>query len=295
MDGLIIRGVGGFYYVRTEEGVIQTRGRGIFRKDAVTPTVGDHVRIEILQDGDGVINEILERRNSFLRPPISNVDAIVILFAAAQPKPNFDLIDKFLIMAESKNVHPILCMNKCDLVSERKRSQIIERYASVYPLLCVSAETGEGVDALAAELAGKTTAFAGPSGVGKSTLTNLLIPDAGMDTSAVSRKTRRGRHTTRHVEIFDLPGGGMLFDTPGFTSFDLSGITADALAGFYPEFDKYLDCCRFDDCRHLKEPDCAVRQAVDEGKIHELRYASYVKIYEELKETERMEIRKGDR
>lgn len=287
-DGLIVKGIGGFYYVRTETaGVIQTRGRGIFRKEEITPTVGDRVRIEILDDGDGVINHIYERKNLFHRPPVANVDCIVIMFAAQHPKPNYDLIDKFLIMTESRGVEAVLCLNKCDLVSPRKVQTMTERYAGVYPVLQVSADTGAGVEELREVLKNRTSVFAGPSGVGKSTLTNLLIPDAGMDTSAVSRKTRRGRHTTRHVEIFDLPGGGMLFDTPGFTSFDLSGVKSEELADYYPEFSAYKGECRFDDCRHLKEPDCAVRKALEDGEIHPQRYESYEKIYGELREAER--------
>ncbi len=287
MEGLIIRGVGGFYYVRTETGVIQTRGRGIFRKDQITPTVGDHVDIEILDDGDGVINSILPRKNLFLRPPIANIDCIIVLFAATQPRPNFELIDRFLIMAEKNEVDAILCMNKCDLVSEKKQDKLIERYRGVYPVLKVSGSSGEGVDILEQRLAGRISAFAGPSGVGKSTLTNLLIPDADMETQDISRKTRRGRHTTRHVEIFDLPHGGMLFDTPGFTSFDLQGIRAEELADYYPEIRDLTGMCRFDDCRHIKEPDCAVRQALEEGKINPLRYESYVKNYTELKQAQK--------
>ena len=287
MKGRIVKGVGGFYYVKTSSGTYQTRGRGIFRKDGITPTVGDLVDMDVLEDGDGVINEICPRKNLFLRPPIANVDTIVIVFAAKHPNPNFDLIDKFLIMSEQKDVDVILCLNKCDLVSDEKIREIICRFENAYPVLAVCGASGEGIDKLAELLKGKCSALAGPSGVGKSTITNLLIPDAEMETSSVSRKAGRGRHTTRHVEIFDLPDGGMLFDTPGFTSFDLSGVRAEQLAMYYPEFETYSGDCYFDDCSHTHEPGCRVRQAVQENQIGEERYRSYVKIYQELSEEQR--------
>ena len=287
MKGRIVKGGGGFYYVKTSSGIYQTRGRGIFRKDGITPTVGDLVDMDVLEDGDGVINEICPRKNLFLRPPIANVDTIVIVFAAKHPNPNFDLIDKFLIMSEQKDVDVILCLNKCDLVSDEKIREIICRFENAYPVLAVCGASGEGIDKLAELLKGKCSALAGPSGVGKSTITNLLIPDAEMETSSVSRKAGRGRHTTRHVEIFDLPDGGMLFDTPGFTSFDLSGVRAEQLAMYYPEFETYSGDCYFDDCSHTHEPGCRVRQAVQENQIGEERYRSYVKIYQELSEEQR--------
>ena len=279
-----MKGIGGFYYVKTADAVVQTRGRGIFRKEGITPTVGDQVAITIQEDGDGVIDEIFPRKNVFSRPPIANVDTVVIVFAATKPKPNFDLIDKFLVMAESKNVKAILCMNKSDLVKESKAEEILHRYRKVYPTVRLCARTGEGISELRELIAGCTTAFAGPSGVGKSTIINLLIPDAEMDTSDISHKTNRGRHTTRHVEIFDLPEGGSVFDTPGFTSFDLSDVEAEELDQYYPDILKYKEQCRFDDCHHIKEPECAVREALEEGRLDPLRYQSYVKNFEELRE-----------
>jgi len=282
MKGLIIKGIGGFYYVRTESGVIQTRGRGIFKKDGITLMVGDRVDIDILPDGDGVINRIEPRDNCFDRPPIANVDLLMVVFSGAKPRPNFDVIDKFLIMAEYHNVEAVLCMNKCDLVKESYISGIKKRYEGTYRFLSVSAEEMIGIQDIRDVLKGHTAAFAGPSGVGKSTILNILIPEAEMETGAVSDKTSRGRHTTRHVEIFDLDEESMIFDTPGFTSFNITGIQAEELASCYPEFNSYLGKCRFDDCVHMKEPECAVRKAAEDGEIPEERYESYKKNYYEL-------------
>ncbi len=282
MKGLIIKGIGGFYYVRTDSGVIQTRGRGIFKKDGITLMVGDRVDIDILPDGDGVINRIEPRDNCFDRPPIANVDLLMVVFSGAKPRPNFDVIDKFLIMSEHHNVEAVLCMNKCDLVKESYINEIKKRYEGTYRFLSVSAEEMIGIQDIRDVLKGHKTAFAGPSGVGKSTILNILIPEAQMETGAVSDKTSRGRHTTRHVEIFDLDEESMIFDTPGFTSFNITGVEAEELASYYPEINTYLGKCRFDDCVHMKEPECAVRKAVGDGEIPEERYESYKKNYYEL-------------
>ncbi|WP_419026314.1 ribosome small subunit-dependent GTPase A [Emergencia sp.] len=283
MKGLIIKGIGGFYYVKTAEGVYQAKGRGIFKKDGITLAVGDNVDLEVLPDGDGVINTIEERKNHFIRPPIANVDCFIVVFAAAKPKPNFTVIDKFLIMAEQNGIDPILCINKCDLVSEEDLKEIQSIYASVYPVITASGKTGMGIDQLLRRIEGRKAAFAGPSGVGKSTITNLIIPEANMETGTVSQKTDRGRHTTRHVEIFEVLGGGFVFDTPGFTSFDILEAEEDDLADYYPEIAAYKGQCRFDDCRHKSEPGCKVLEAVNEGRIHKVRYESYLMNLEEIK------------
>lgn len=282
MDGLIMKGIGGFYYVKTAEGVYQAKGRGIFKKQGITLAVGDMVDMEILEDGDGIINSIYPRKNHFIRPPIANIDTFVVVFAAAKPKPNFILIDKFLIMAQQHNIDVILCINKCDLAKEQSLEEIELIYKDVYPVIRTSTETGEGIEELKELISGKKVAFAGPSGVGKSTITNMIIPEANMETGTISEKTARGKHTTRHVEIFEADKGGLVFDTPGFTSFEILEVDEESLRECYPEFFEYNGTCRFDNCRHIKEPDCNVRKAVEEGKINQIRYSSYLSHMEEI-------------
>lgn len=285
MIGLIKKGIGGFYYVETEKGLIEAKGRGIFKKDGVTLMVGDNVRLSIIDEEKkrGVIEEILPRKNQFIRPPIANVEVFAVVFAPQKPKPNFALIDKFLIMAEMKGAEAIICINKCDLAEEEEIAAIKAIYEPVYRALALSAKTGEGVPELEKLLSGKRAALAGASGVGKSTILNRMVPHANMETGAVSEKTKRGRHTTRHAEIFDAECGAKIFDTPGFTSFEIMEAQEDALWRYYPEFEPYAGSCRYDNCRHLREPDCAVRKAVSQGKLHPMRYDSYVSNMEEIK------------
>ena len=283
MTGLITKGIGGFYYVLTEGRIIEAKGRGIFKKDGITLAVGDLVELTEIEEGKGVIDAILPRKNQFIRPPIVNVDTFIVVFAPTRPKPNFALIDKFLIMAEMNGIEPILCLNKCDLVSEEKVDEIRAIYDGVYPFLTVSCETGRGLDELQELIRGQKAALAGPSGVGKSTILNHLHPEANMETGSISEKTRRGKHTTRHVEIFQVEGGGMIFDTPGFTSFEILEAEEDNLAHFYPEMERLQGQCRYDDCRHCSEPGCAVREAVTDGRIHPFRYQSYLANLEEIR------------
>lgn len=283
MKGLIIKGIGGFYYVKTDQGIFQAKGRGIFKKQGITLSVGDNVDIQVLEDGDAVINELFPRKNQFIRPAIANIDTFVVVFSATKPKPNFHLIDKFLIMAEMHDIEPVICVNKCDLAKEEQLVEIREIYKNVYPLIETSGKTGKGISKLLGLLEGKKVALAGPSGVGKSTITNLIIPEANMETGDISQKTLRGKHTTRHVEIFEAFGGGLIFDTPGFTSFDILEANEANLMEFYPEIARYNGQCRFDNCRHISEPECAVREAAKAGEFSYLRYESYLANMEEIK------------
>lgn len=278
MEGTIVKGIGGFYYVRTGEGrEVECKARGIFRKDGITPYVGDKAEISLLEEeeGKGVIREILPRKNQFIRPPVANVDCFVIVTAAAKPSPNLLVLDQFLIMAEEKRTEILLCFNKIDLVKEEKLARLRSIYEGLYPVFCVSGKTGEGVAQLKKAIGAKQAALAGPSGTGKSTLLNWMLGGVSMETGEISKKTGRGKHTTRHAQLFPAEGGGMLFDTPGFTSFDVLEAEEEELAFLFPEMERLAGKCRYDNCRHLKEPDCAVRQALAQGRIHPSRYQSY--------------------
>ncbi len=289
MKGLIVKGIGGFYYVQTEKGLIEAKGRGIFKKDGITLCVGDEVEIEIIDENEakGVIEKIYERKNIFIRPPIANVDVFIVVFAATSPAPNFPIIDKFLVNAEINGIEPIICINKKDLVSPEEIDKIKDIYKDSYKVIAVSTLTEEGLDELLPLIKDKKVALAGPSGVGKSSILNQLHPSANMEIGEVSKKTARGKHTTRHVEIFQIEQGGMLFDTPGFTSFELPDMEMSQLKEYYPEFEKLKGECKYDNCNHLKEPECAVRKAVKAGDIHILRYKAYLANMEELKNKSR--------
>lgn len=284
MKGIIVKGIAGFYYVKAGGKIYQCKARGIFKKDRITPYVGDEVNIGKINGDEAVVDEILPRKNSFIRPPIANVDCFVIVTAAAKPDPNPDIIDKFLVMAEKNRTDIIICINKIDLVPEEKRKEIEEIYQDIYPLVSVCGKTGAGIEELSALMKGRKCALAGPSGAGKSTLLNRLQSRRIVETGDISEKTKRGKHTTRHVELFETDFGSLVFDTPGFTSFDVLEAEEDELHFLYPEMSALIGGCRFDDCRHIKEPDCCIREAVKQGKIHESRYQSYVNQYKEIQE-----------
>lgn len=274
----IVKGIGGFYYVRTPEGVVECKARGIFRKRGITPVAGDNVALS--PDGT-MIDEILPRKNVFIRPPIANLDVLFIVASTTQPVPSTLVLDQLTAAAIYKDVQPVLVVTKADLAAA---DQLAQAYAgSGIPLVQLHYDTGEGLDEIRAMLQGKLCAFCGNSGVGKSTLLNALAPKLKRETGQISQKLGRGRHTTREVEIFEV-SGGRLADTPGFASLEaqkLCRIPKEDLQHTFPEFGPYFGQCRFTGCSHRSETGCAVRQAVEEGKIGKTRYASYLAMYEE--------------
>ncbi|MBR5981447.1 MAG: ribosome small subunit-dependent GTPase A [Firmicutes bacterium] len=290
MTGTIVKGIAGFYYVLAGEGedrrVYECKARGIFRKDGITPLAGDRVLLSVLDDGSGSVDEILPRVNVFDRPPVANVETMILVAAPREPEPSFPLLDRFCVMAEQKNCRIAVCVNKADIGDPAILQRFRNVYGPVYPVFIISTKTGEGVEELRAFLKGTQAALAGPSGVGKSSIANILLEDEAMETGEISRKTLRGRNTTRHTELFDA-GGFRLFDTPGFTSFELGEVEEDQLQHYFPEFAPYLGKCRFDNCRHLDEPDCAVAKAAADKAISRRRYASYKDMMKFLQQQEK--------
>jgi ribosome biogenesis GTPase len=289
--GTIVKGIAGFYYVDTGERVYECKARGVFKNEKLKPAVGDEADIDVADDDTGVIIKIHDRRNIFMRPPVSNVEQFVVVSALADPKPNLPVIDKFLTTAELNNVEIVLCFTKSDLVSEKEIKRMREIYSKVYPVVFLDMTKEESVNDLVPYLFGKKSALAGPSGVGKSTILNALRRNQNtgseVETGEISEKTKRGRHTTRHVELFKIDCDGLVFDTPGFTSFDAPAVSDDELQELFPEIARYMGKCRFNGCRHINEPDCAVREAVEENEIHIQRYNSYSLQFEEIRERER--------
>lgn len=280
MRGTIIKGVGGLYFVKADDSkTYECRARGIFRKEKIKPMIGDRVEIDI--DGEnGIICEIEKRKSELVRPPVANIDTLAAVSSSADPEPDFYLIDKLLIMSEVRGITPIICITKTDLNSP---DSVMEVYKNTgYRIFSVCSKTNEGIDVLADFLKGKTTAFAGLSGVGKSSLLNHIV-DRELKTGEISAKISRGKHTTRHVELFETGDGGFVLDTPGFSSFEPDSIKESELAECFPEMRKYNNQCRFNGCSHTHEPECAVKDAVSDGLISKQRYDSYCRIYEILK------------
>jgi len=287
MRGKIIKGIAGLYYVYVNgSGIYECKAKGIFRKDNIKPLVGDDVELNILDSKQklGNIERILPRRSRLIRPAVANVNQALVVFSIVKPQPNFNLLDRFLIMIKQQGLSCIICFNKQDIDSEDTGGEYRKIYQDCgYETLLVSAAKGQGIDSLRALLRGKTTTVAGPSGVGKSSLINCLQTDTVMETGSISEKIERGRHTTRHCELLAIEEDTYILDTPGFSSLELFDLEKGELSDFYPEFAPYEKYCRFGDCSHLTEPVCGVREAVEKGQISRMRYENYRLLYEELK------------
>ena len=273
MQGKIIKGIAGFYYVNVvESGVYECKAKGSFRKEGIKPLVGDDVEIEILNENEKT----------------GNIDQALVVFAVTKPKPHYNLLDRFLVMMEQKEIPVVLCFNKTDIAEHPEIAELQQVYdPSGYPVLFTSAREEENIEELKSLLKGKTTSIAGPSGVGKSSLINLLQSEVKMETGSISKKIARGKHTTRHSELIMIGADSYIMDTPGFSSLYVNEFEKEELKYYFPEFAPYEGQCHFNGCDHIHEPGCAVKEAVEEGKIHKIRYEDYMEMYRELKERKR--------
>ena len=313
MQGKIIKGIAGFYYVNVvESGLYECKAKGSFRKNGIKPLVGDEVELEVLDEEEkiGNVTKILPRKNELIRPAVANIDQALVVFAVTEPKPqirpvpdlywplvvfavtepkpHYNLLDRFLVMMERKEIPVILCFNKTDLAEHPEIAELEEVYASCgYPVLFTSAKKEENIEKLKQMLKGKTTSIAGPSGVGKSSLINLFQSGVQMETGSISRKIARGKHTTRHSELIMISPDSYIMDTPGFSSLYVNDFEKEELKYYFPEFSPYEGKCRFNGCDHIHEPGCAVKEAVESGAIHKIRYEDYTEMYRELKEKKR--------
>ena len=291
MQGKIIKGIAGFYYVHVvESGVYECKAKGIFRKERIKPLVGDNVHIDIINEEEkkGNITRILSRKNELIRPAVANIDQALVIFAICKPNPNFNLLDRFLIMMEKQEVPTVICFNKKDIASEKELALLKDTYEKCgYKIIFSSAMENQGMEEIRKVMEGKTTTVAGPSGVGKSTIINILQPKAQMETGEISSKIERGKHTTRHSELIHIEGQTYIMDTPGFSSLYLLDFSKEDLKYYFKEFALYEPKCKFQGCDHIHEPDCGVKEALKEEKISEIRYQDYLDIYEELKEKRR--------
>lgn len=291
MTGKIIKGIAGFYYVHDGQArVYQCRAKGVFRNRKIKPLVGDNVTFSVLDEteGEGNIEEILPRKNALIRPEVANVDQALVLFAVRDPEPNLNLLDRFLVMMERAKVPVVLCFNKIDLCGQQQMDVYRKIYeAAGYPVKFISAREEAGVADIREFICGKTTVLAGPSGVGKSSLTNIIQPEADMETGGISEKIKRGKHTTRHSQLFYVEENTYMMDTPGFSSMYVNDMKPEELKDCFPEFGSYEHLCRFNGCVHIGEPDCGVKAALERGELSESRYGNYKLLYQELKEKRR--------
>lgn len=291
IEGIITKGIGGFYYIDTNQGVYECRARGIFRKEKITPLVGDNVKINIIDEENkkGVLEEIEDRDTELVRPPIANVNKAIIVFAIKNPNPNLSLLDRFIVLAERESLDIVIVLTKADLATDEELNKLKSVYeTSGYKVIPVSNEAKINIDKVKEELKGNIVVFAGPSGVGKSTLLNNIDSKFQLQTGEVSDKIKRGKHTTRHAELLKLECGGMVADTPGFSSLTLDDIEEDELKEYFIEFDEFSDGCKFGGrCMHENEPICGVKEGVNEGKIAKERYESYLQLLKEKRQSKR--------
>ena len=295
VSGIIIKALSGFYYVQTENGILECKARGRFRLDGTSPLVGDRVQCSLDANGKGRIDKVEDRKNWFVRPAVANIDALVFVAANTNPVTDPFLIDRVSVIAAEAGCELVICVNKVDIDRGDRLYAIFSKAG--FTVIRTSAETGEGVNALLEVLRGKVCAFTGNSGVGKSSILNVLLPGLHIETGEVSEKLGRGRHTTRHVELYALGENTYIADTPGFASFDIEmmqTISKEQLQYDFIEFAPYIGSCRFNDCAHLKEPGCAVTAALAEGKIGKSRYSSYVKLYELTAQHKPWEIKQNN-
>jgi ribosome biogenesis GTPase len=286
--GLIVKALSGFYYVMPDDGgsIVQCRARGVFKKRGITPLVGDRVAYEVEATGEGTVTEIEPRTSELVRPPIANVDTVVLVFSIQEPAVSHQLLDRFLVHTELAGLTTIICFSKKDLSDTGEDvAQAIDKYAAIgYEVYATSSLLGDGIHDLAERLAGHISVFAGQSGVGKSTLLNAMIPGLRLETNEISHRLGRGKHTTRHVELIHLPLGGWIADTPGFSQLDFQQVEPEELTGGFREFLALSEACKFRGCLHLSEPGCAVRAALADGKVDQSRYEHYKLFLQEVKE-----------
>jgi len=294
-SGMITKGIGGFYYVATKDGLYECKARGVFRKDEITPLPGDNVIISVIDEKSkrGYIEKILDRTTVLMRPAVANVEQLVAVIATKSPEPDLMLLDKLLITVENSNMQTVICINKIDLDPENKRKSIFDDYVKAgYSVIETSSTQNEGFGELKAALKGRISVFAGQSGVGKSTILNRIMDTMVMETGSLSDKIERGKHTTRHAQLVELKEGGYIVDTPGFSSFELMKLEYPKLQYFYHEFEDFTEACKFRGCSHVGETECGVKQAVECGDISKDRYYRYVELYTVLKQQDSLKYKK---
>lgn len=294
-SGMITKGIGGFYYVASEDGMYECKARGIFRKNELTPLTGDKVVFSVSDSvlKKGSIDQIMDRSSLLVRPAVANVNQLVAVIAAQSPEPDLLLLDKLLVTAENNGMKAVVCINKTDLDADDRREALRKAYSKAgYTVLETSSKENKGFDELKAALKCHISVFAGQSGVGKSTILNRVMNTMVMKTGGLSDKIDRGKHTTRHAELIELDDGGYVADTPGFSSFELSGIKYTELQHLFPEFGNYIQSCRFTGCSHINEPDCSVKQAVESDRVSEGRYGRYIELYYILKQEDDTKYKK---